>query len=92
MKLAGSSDRISVEHKRNEGSLNNIPNNTKFFTLYADDFIKTAENYLNEGKSANMVETIALDRFHNLMVSVKYIRNSNNLVAQDKIFRGYKYS
>ena len=74
LNIAGSSDRISVQQKRNEGSLNNIQNNTKFFTLYADDFIETAEKYIKDGKSAYMVETMALDRFHNFMVSVLYIR------------------
>lgn len=69
MKNAGSSEHILLEHKRNEGSLNQIRKNTKFFTLYADDFIQTAHDYLKEGKTANMVTNKALERLHYFKVS-----------------------
>jgi len=72
LRNANLSEQISVEHQRNEGSLNKIRKDTKFFTLYADDFIQTADNYLKDKKSQFMVETKALDRFHSFMVSFIY--------------------
>ena len=77
MKNAGSSEKISVEFISNEGSLNEIRNQTKFFTLYADDFIQTAQNYIKKGKNLNTMITLPLDRFNNFKVSFNIFALNN---------------
>ena len=66
---------IKAKLIRTEGSLAGLPDGTYFFTLYADDFIKSSMNALknatNDDGQQNIYRTVN-ERFHMLTVSVDF--------------------